>query len=272
MTEFNFDWDKFYQRALEFAGDFVLAIAILIIGMYLVRRVGKITKKVLSKREYDASLNTFLVSLVVIMMRIMVVITALTTLGLEMTSFIALLGAAGIAIGMAFSGTLGNLAGGVMILLFRPFKTGDYIDAQGESGIVKEIQIFQTILLTFDNKTIYIPNGPLANGNLTNYTKQELRRVDLTANVEYGADSEHVKKTLTRIAENHPLILKDPVPFIGLKSMADSAVVFDFRVWCKVDDYWTIYYECNELIYNTFNKEGISFPFPQLDVHVVQKQ
>ena len=188
-----------------------------------------------------------------------------------MTSFVAILGAAGFAIGMAFSGTLSNLAGGVMILLFKPFKVEDFIEAQGETGIVKEIQIFHTIMNTTDNKTIIIPNGPLSNGNITNYTMQEIRRVDFSFGFAYGEDYQLAKKVLMDLYLNHPKVLKDPEPFIGLGELADSSVNVTVRLWTKVEDYWDVYFYMNEKVYEKFNEtEGLSIPFPQMDVHVDQ--
>jgi small conductance mechanosensitive channel len=169
---------------------------------------------------------------------------------------------------MAFSGTLGNFAGGIMILIFRPYKVGDFIKAQGEEGKVAEIQIFNTILLTMDNKTIIIPNGALANGNITNYTMQKMRRVDFTVGIAYGDDYYAAKKVLERFIAEDDKILKDPAPFIGLGALADSSVNITLRVWAKTDDYWDVHFKMQEKIYTEFGKEGLNIPFPQMDVHV----
>jgi len=169
---------------------------------------------------------------------------------------------------MAFSGTLGNFAGGIMILIFRPYKVGDLIKAQGEEGIVSEIQIFNTILLTLDNKTIIIPNGALANGNITNYTMQKMRRVDFTVGIAYGDDYYNAKTVLERFIAEDDKILNDPAPFIGLGALADSSVNITLRVWSKTEDYWDVYFRMQEKIYTQFGKEGLNIPFPQMDVHV----
>lgn len=256
------------DNAITWGTKLLIAIAILVIGFMITKRVSKMMAKLLKKKDFDESLRTFLTSMVSISLRIMVVITALGQLGLEMTSFIALLGAAGLAIGMAFSGTLGNFAGGIMILIFRPYKVGDYISAQGEEGIVKEIQIFNTILLTLDNKTIIVPNGAMANGNMTNFTFQETRRVDFTVGIAYGDDYDKAKAVLEGFIADDSKILKDPAPFIGLGELADSSVNITLRTWCKTEDYWDVYFKMNERIYKEFDGHGLSIPFPQMDVHV----
>lgn len=262
----NVDW--WVDMIIKWGTKILIAVAILVIGLAITKRISKLFTKLLKKRDFDESLRTFLVSTVSISLKIMVVITALGQLGLEMTSFIALLGAAGLAIGMAFSGTLSNFAGGVMILIFRPYKVGDYISAQGEQGVVKEIQIFNTILLSLDNKTIIIPNGALANGNLTNFTFQERRRVDFTVGIGYGDDYDKAKEVLTRFVNEDDKILKDPAPFIGLGALADSSVNITLRVWAKTEDYWDVYFKMNERIYKEFDGEGLNIPFPQMDVHI----
>jgi small conductance mechanosensitive channel len=254
--------------AIEYGTNLIIAIAILIVGLFIAKRISKIVSKVLKKKDFDESLRTFLTSMVSISLRILVVITALGQLGVEMTSFIALLGAAGLAIGMAFSGTLGNFAGGIMILIFRPYKVGDYISAQGEEGIVKEIQIFNTILLTLDNKTIIIPNGAMANGNMTNFTYQKERRVDFVVGIAYGDDYDNAKAVLEKFIAEDDKILKDPEPFIGLGELADSSVNITLRTWCKTEHYWDVYFKMNERIYKEFGNSGLNIPFPQMDLHV----
>ena len=185
-----------------------------------------------------------------------------------MTSFIAIIGAAGLAIGMAFSGTLGNFAGGIMILIFRPYKVGDYIKAQGEEGIVQQIQIFNTIILTVDNKTIIVPNGAMANGNMTNFTEQPIRRVDFTVGIAYGDDYDKAKAVLERFIKEDDNIIQDQANFIGLGTLADSSVNITLRVWTKTENYWDVFFKMNEKIYKQFGTEGLNIPFPQMDVHV----
>jgi small conductance mechanosensitive channel len=265
-TVYDMDW--FIDKGVEWGTSLLLGIAVLIIGMFLAKRITRVVSKMLTKKDFDESLQKFLVSLVSISLRILVVMTALSQLGVEMTSFVALIGAAGLAIGMAFSGTLGNFAGGIMILIFRPYKVGDYILAQGEEGMVSEIQIFNTIILTLDNKTIIVPNGAMANGNITNFTMQDLRRVDFVVGIGYGDDYKKAKTVLERFIAEDDKILKDPASFIGLGELADSSVNITLRVWGKTEDYWDIYFKMNEKIYTEFDKEGLNIPYPQMDVHV----
>lgn len=265
---FEFTWEFFQDKLVEWGINLAIAVGVLIVGFFITKRISKGIESVLSKRNFDESLKRFLVSIAKTTLRILVVLTALGQLGVEMTSFVALLAGAGLAIGMAFSGTLGNFAGGVMILIFRPYKVGDYIKAQGEEGTVQEIQIFNTILLTVDNKTIIIPNGSLSNGNITNYTMQETRRVDFSIGIGYGDDYLHAVKVLERFIAEDERILKDPAPFIGLGQLADSSVNITLRVWTKTSDYWSVHFEINRKVYLEFEKEGLNIPFPQMDVHV----
>ena len=200
----------------------------------------------------------------------MLIISVLSMLGIEMTSFIAILGAAGLAVGMALSGTLQNFAGGVMILLFKPFKVEDVIEAQGFLGKVSEIQIFNTILKTPDNKTIIIPNGGLATGPMTNYTTEPQRRVDWTFGIGYGDDVDQAKTVIQALCDQDTRILKDPELFIAVSELADSSVNFAVRAWVKGEDYWDVYFDLNEKVYKTFDQKGLNIPFPQMDVHVHQ--
>ena len=256
------------EKVVEYGTSLLICIAIIVIGFWLVKRINKMVSRLFQKKDYDPSLETFLASTISITLRILVIITALSQLGIEMTSFVALLGAAGLAIGMAFSGTLSNLAGGVMILFFKPYKVGDFIEAQGEIGHVQELRIFNTILLTLDNKTVIIPNGPLANGNLTNYSSQNNRRVDFTVGIAYGDDYDTAKNTLLQFVKEDPKIIDEEANFIGLVELADSSVNLTLRVWCKTEHYWDVYFKMNERIYKEFGGKGLNIPFPQMDVHV----
>ena len=267
-TVSNQDW--LMDKLVEWGTSLAITVAILIIGLFLAKRISKFVGKLLQKKNLDESLRLFLVSLISAILKILVVITALSQLGLEMTSFVAILGAAGLAIGMAFSGTLSNFAGGIMILVFKPYKVGDFLEAQGEIGTVKEIGIFNTILLTLDNKTIIIPNGPMANGNMTNYTMQTKRRVDFTVGIAYGDDYDTAKKTLEKFIAEDDKILKTEAPFIGVVELADSSVNITLRVWCNTDDYWDVFFKMNERIYKEFEGVGLNIPFPQMDVHLKQ--
>jgi small conductance mechanosensitive channel len=246
----------------------IWAILTLVVGLWIVKIIKGGVKKGLDKSETEPTLKSFLLSIVTILLKIMVYITALGMLGVEMTSFIAILGAAGLAVGLALSGALQNFAGGVMILLFKPFKVGHFIDAQGHSGTVKEIQIFSTILKTPDNKTILIPNGKLANDSMTNYSVEEKRRVDWTIGIGYGNDIDKAYEVIKRLLAEDDRILDDPEPFLALKELADSSVNIAVRVWVNAGDYWPVHFRLNEQVYKTFEDEGLDIPFPQQDVHL----
>ena len=245
-----------------------MAVLILVVGFWIAKILTKGVVRVLNKRGTDESLTGFLRSLTSMLIKTLVVITAITQLGIEMTSFVAILGAAGLAIGMAFSGTLSNFAGGVMILLFKPFKVGDYVDVQGEEGIVKEILIFNTILTTLDNKIIILANGAVANGTIVNYTKADKRRVDLTFGIAYGDDIKVAKDLLAKFMKEDERILDGEENFIGLGELGDSSVNLTFRAWVKTEHYWDVYFAINERAYVEFEGAGLSIPFPQMDVHI----
>jgi small conductance mechanosensitive channel len=262
----NPDW--IMEKIVEYGTSLLFAVAVIVIGFWIVKRINKLVRRTFEKKDFDPSLETFLASTIAISLRILVIITALSQLGIEMTSFVALLGAAGLAIGMAFSGTLSNLAGGVMILFFKPYRVGDFIEAQGEKGTVKELRIFNTILITLDNKTVIIPNGPLANGNMINYSTQTKRRVDFTVGIAYGDDYDTAKNTLLEFVKDDPRIIDAEDNFIGLVELADSSVNLTLRVWCKTEDYWAVFFNMNERIYKEFGSKGLNIPFPQMDVHV----
>ncbi len=265
----GFSQDEILIKLLEVGLNVIIAIIILFIGMRLAKFLGKMVAKILDKRDSDKGLITFMKGLVSGLVKVLTIITVFTQLGVEMTSFIALLGAAGLAIGMAFSGTLGNLAGGVMLLIFKPFKVDDFITTQGESGTVREIQIFHTILTTTDNKTIIIPNGPLYNSNITNFSMQPTRRVDFSFGFGYGEDFKLARDTVLEILNSHDKVFKDPEPFVKLGSLGDSSVNLTVRVWCNKEDYWDIFFYVNEKVYERYGEiDGLSIPFPQLDVHV----
>lgn len=243
------------------------ALIIFIVGRLVIGLINKLVRQILNKRNIEPSVRSFTGSLVNVVLTILLIVSVVGALGVQTTSFAALLASAGVAVGMALSGNLSNFAGGLIILLFKPYKVGDYIEAQGTGGTVREVQIFHTVLLTPDNKTIYIPNGSLSSGVVTNFSREELRRVDWTFSVEYGSDYEHVRQVILRILGADSRILSDPAPFIGLTSLADSSVNVVVRVWVKSSDYWNVYFDMNQTVYATFNAEGIAFPFPQLTVH-----
>jgi len=256
--------------AVEYGPKLIGALVVLIIGLWIIKLIVKSLKKVLTKRNFDKSLSSFVVSLIGVTLKILLVISIMGMVGIEMTSFIAILGAAGLAFGLALSGTLQNFAGGVMILIFKPFKVGDVIEGQGYTGSVSEIQIFNTILKTPDNKVIIIPNGGLFNASIINYSKEENRRVDWTFGIGYGDDIDKTKEVLKTLCGNDKRILKDPEVFIAVSELADSSVNFVLRAWVKAPDYWAVFFEMNENVYKAFNAEGLNIPYPQMDVHVVK--
>ena len=268
---FGYSLKEIIDACVNTGTKIAIAAIIIIIGFWVVKRLIKKTRKVLAKRDMDEGLKTFLISLINVGLKALIVITAIGQLGIEMTSFIAILGAAGLAIGMAFSGTLSNFAGGVMVLVFKPYKVGDYVQIQGEEGVVKEIQIFNTILQTLGNKIIILPNGPVANGNITNFTSMDTRRVDFSFGFGYGEDFQLAKKTVLDVVLKDNRILADPAPFFGLGSMGDSSVNMTVRVWCKTEHYWDVHFDTNEKVYEALEAtEGLSIPYPQMDVHVNQ--
>ena len=248
-------------------GRLIGAIIIFVVGRFLISLIRKLLSRVLAKRHIDAGVQTFVKSLVNITLTILLIIAVIGKLGVETTSFAALLASAGVAIGMALSGNLQNFAGGLIVLLFRPFKVGDWIEGQGVSGTVREIQIFHTMLTTADNKVIYVPNGALSSGTVTNYSREDTRRVDWVIGVEYGENYDKVESTVRRIMADDSRILNTPEPFVALHALDASSVNVVIRVWVKSGDYWGVYFDMNKNIYSVFNKEGIGFPFPQLTVH-----
>lgn len=259
--------DKFVNWGLETGKSIVGAILIYVIGRFIIKQLSKFVATILVKRKLEISVQTFLKSLLNITLNIILAFAIVAKLGVETTSFAAILASAGVAIGMALSGNLSNFAGGLIILVFRPFKVGDFIDGPGASGTVREIQIFHTILTTLDNRIIYVPNASMSSNVVVNYSRQETRRAEWNIGVEYGEDYEKVKSVIERIISEDKRILKDPAPFIALGSLSASSVDIKVRVWTKSSDYWDVYFDFNKNVYDTFNKEGIGFPFPQLTVH-----
>lgn len=246
----------------------IAAIAVWIVGGWIIKAVVNGFGKAMEKGGTDSSLRPFLKGIVGALLKVMLIISVLSMLGIQMTSFIAILGAAGLAVGLALSGTLQNFAGGVMILIFKPFKAGDVIDAQGYLGAVSEIQIFNTILKTPDNKTIIIPNGGLSTASVTNFSTEDRRRVDWTVGVGYGDDLDKARQVIKDLCDDDSRILKDPEVFIGVSELADSSVNFAVRAWVNAADYWGVFFEMNENIYKTFNSKGLNIPYPQMDVHL----
>ena len=252
---------------IEAGKSILLAILIFVVGRYLIKFINKMIGRMMERKKVEPTIQSFLKSFINVLLTILLIITTVSALGVNTTSFAALLASAGVAVGMALSGNLQNLAGGIILLLFKPYKVGDYIEAQGVSGTVKEIQIFHTIILTVDNKQVYVPNGALSSGSVTNYSSEPLRRVDLTVGVEYGTEVEVVKQALEDIIKADGRILTDPKPFVALGNLASSSIDFTVRTWVKGADYWPVYFDLTRNVYEEFNRRGIGFPFPQIQVH-----
>ncbi len=272
MEYLNINWNEAWRLVINFGLDVLLAVVTLIIGLWIIKILMGGVKKGMEKRDVDVALRQFLGSILGITLKIMLLISVISMVGIEMTSFVAILAAAGLAVGMALSGTLQNFAGGVMIILFKPFKVGDFISAQGHTGTVNEIQIFNTILKTPDNKTIIIPNGGLSTSSMTNFSTEPQRRVDFSFGIGYGDDIDKAKAIIKGLIDKDVRILKDPEPFIAVSELADSSVNFAVRVWAEAADYWGIFFDMNENVKKSFDKEGVSIPFPQTDVHVYNEK
>ena len=255
------------DSGIQAGGHILKAVIVFLVGRFLIRMLNRLVRRLMDKRNVDISIKTFVRSLVNILLTVLLIVSVVGALGVETTSFAALLASAGVAIGMALSGNLQNFAGGLVILLFKPYKVGDWIDAQNVSGTVKEIQIFHTILTTADNKLIYVPNGALSSGVVTNYSNQTTRRVEWIVGVDYGEDYNKVEKVVREVLAADKRILDDPAPFIALHALDASSVNVVARVWVNSADYWGVYFDINKAIYATFNEQGINFPFPQLTVH-----
>ena len=263
--------EKLIDWGSTFGIKLIAAIAIFIIGRMIAKGISKMIKKVMDKKNVDNTISSFASSLTFSALFIFVILAALSQVGIQTTSFMAIIGAAGLAIGLALQGSLSNFAAGFLIILFRPFKLGDYVDAGGVSGSITKISIFTTEINTVDNKRIIVPNAQIMNGTITNYTAEKTRRVDLTFGVGYEADISKVKDILNKIIKEHKLVLKDPEPFVRLGNLGDSSIDFTVRVWSKTEDYWTVHFDLIESAKEEFDKANISIPYPQMDVHMIQK-
>ena len=247
------------------------AIAILVIGIWFAKILSKTLGKVLTKKNIESTLTKFFVSVVKISLIAFVVIAAIDQMGVETTSFVAVIGAAGLAVGFALQGSLSNFASGVMLVIFRPVKVGDYIEGGGTAGVVEEIGIFVTILKTPDNKTIFIPNSKLMGDNIVNYSAKDTRRVDMVFGIGYGDDIDKAKSVIKSVLENDTRILKDPTPILAVSELGDNSVNFKVAPWVNAADYWSVYFDTHETIKKKFDENGISIPFPQRDVHLYQQ-
>ena len=260
--------DKGLQLMLEYTPKIITALLILIIGLWLIKIITKYARKMMMKRGIDETLMKFLSDLIGWILKALLFITVISQLGVPATSFVAILGAAGLAVGLALQGSLANFAGGALIMIFKPFKVGDLIEAQGEIGVVKEIQIFVTKLVTPGNKLVIIPNGTLSNGNILNYTEEGKLRVDLTYGVSYDADIKQTKEVLMQVLRANDKVLKDPAPAVTVSELADSSVNFAVRPWCTPENYWDVYFETTENVKEALDKAGIEIPYP----HAVEIQ
>ncbi|MBO7570880.1 MAG: mechanosensitive ion channel [Bacteroidales bacterium] len=260
------NWVK--TDGLSFCISLLGALIFLVVGFWVSKLIVKALRKMMTRKNADPGLISFVSSLANIALKIMIIISVMGMVGIQMTSFIAVLGAAGIAIGMALQGTLSNFASGVMILIFKPYKVDDFVEAPGVTGFVKEIQIFNTIITTVDNKTIIVPNSVLATNTLTNYSKQPTRRVDWTVGVSYGTDFKVARDSIMRILDADERVLKDPEVFVSITELGDSSVNIVVRAWVNSSDYWGVFFDFYNKVYAAFNEEGIEFPFPQMDVHL----
>jgi small conductance mechanosensitive channel len=268
----SIDWNNLLEivrtQGVELAINVATAIAIFYIGKFVVSMMVRGMRKVMQKQEVDKTLETFVSNLVRMVLMVIVVVAAIGALGIETTSFIAIFGAAGLAVGLALQGSLSNFAAGVLIVLFRPYRVGDFIEGAGIAGVVEQVQILTTVLRTGDNKRIIVPNGQIMDSIITNYSANETRRVDMVVGVSYDDDLDKVRSVLEELVAADDRILDDPAVTIAVSELADSSVNFVVRPWVKTADYWGVMFDMTEAIKKRFDKEGISFPFPQQDVHL----
>ncbi|MCI5777275.1 MAG: mechanosensitive ion channel [Bacteroidales bacterium] len=257
-------------QALTYGKMLIIALIILFLGFWLIKKLIRGMKALMEKRNLDPTLTSFSVSVINIALKVLLIISVVSYIGIPMTSFVAILGAASLAVGMALQGTLQNFAGGVMLLLFRPFKVGDFIEVSGYSGVVKEIQIFNTFLTTGDNKVVLIPNGGISTSSMTNYSRLPERRVDLTFGIGYGDDIDKAYEAIRAVIARKPEILTTPEPFMAVSNLGDNSVDIVVRIWVKSEDYWAVFFYMNEFVKKEFDKQGISIPFPQRDVHIIK--
>lgn len=256
--------------AVQFGTQLLVAFIVLFIGLWIIKRIVNLFDIAMTKNKVEKTLHQFLISIVSILLKVILIIIFASMVGVETASLIAVLGAAGLAIGLALQGSLANFAGGILILFFKPFKANDVIDAQGYVGVVQEIQIFNTIILTLDNQRVIIPNGMLSNGCVKNLFVEPTRRVDMTFGISYTDDIKHAKSVLQSVLDANDKILKSPAPDIFVSAHADSSINILVRPWANSEDYWPVYFGVMEEVKLAFDKEGISIPFPQRDVHIHQ--
>jgi small conductance mechanosensitive channel len=262
------DFSVYVDQAMQFAPKIILAIIYLFVGLWIISILNKGLLKVFEKRGIEKSLRHFLSGFIIITLKILLIISVVATLGVQTTAFIAVVGALGLAVGLALQGSLGNFAGGVLIILFKPFKAEDVVEAQGFIGKIEKIEIFNTVMTTFENKTVFLPNGPLSNSNLVNYSREPNKRVDMLFGISYSDDIDKAKKIVEETLKSDKRVFKDPEPFVKITELADSSVNITARAWCKNEDYWGIKFDTTEKIKKEFDKKGVSIPFPQMDVWI----
>ncbi len=260
------------EMSVKFLPKLALAFLLLIIGLFIIRKLVNLLDRALKRKGVDETLSVFLESLLSWGLKVLLFISVASMVGVATTSFVALIGAAGLAIGLALQGSLAHFAGGVLLMIFRPFKIGDYIVAQGEEGVVKKINIFATEILKLSNQRVILPNGPLAGGVIVNVTAEENRRVDLSVGVGYEDNVQAAIKALTQMCASHSKVISTPAPFVGITEYGDSSINLTIRSWCNTDHYWDVFFELNEQIKPTLDKAGISIPFPQRDVHIFNEK
>lgn len=248
----------------------IAAVVIFIVGRFLIKLINRLVASILQRRHIEISVQTFLSSLVNIILTILLIITVIGALGVNTTSFAALIASAGVAIGMALSGNLQNFAGGLIILLFKPYRVGDFIDVCGVQGTVSAVQIFHTILLTPDNKAVYLPNGSTSSSTITNYSREDKRRIEWTFGIDYGEDVGRARTAILSVITADARILPDPAPFVAVGGLSDSSVDIIVRVWVPTEEYWNVYFDMHQRVYETFNEQKINFPYPQQTIHLVQ--
>jgi len=266
------DVQMIYDAVIRYGTQLLLAIVVLLIGLKIIGMIVRAVSRRMIKAEMDPSLQPFMASMLRVTLQILLIISVASMIGVEMTSFIAVIGAVAFAVGLALQGSLANFAGGVLILLLKPFKVGDYVQAAGHAGTVKEIQVFYTLLDTPDNTRVVVPNALLSNSSAINYSKNPIRRLDLTFGVGYEADIDQVRSVLLDLANRHELVFEDPPPQVLLGEHGDSAIVFYLRMWCNAGDYWPLYFEFLETAKKAFDHAGINIPYPQRDVHLFKSE
>ncbi|MDF1821077.1 MAG: mechanosensitive ion channel [Alcanivoracaceae bacterium] len=264
--------DMLTELAVAYVPKLLLAIATLIIGFWLIRRITRGLGRLLGLRSVEETLTRFLVSFLDMLLKVMLIISVAGMVGVETTSFIAMLGAIGLGVGMALQGSLGNLAGGILILFFKPYRVGDVIEVQGHTGKVREIHIFNTIMVNYQNEKIVIPNGSISNGSIKNLFSEPTRRIDIVFGISYGDDIRYAKQVLQKVIDAEPRILKEPASNVLISGHADSAIEITTRTWVNSEDYWDVYFALYEQVKLAFDEAGITIPFPQRDVHLFQAQ